>query len=183
MLKLSETPPILPPSVESLAQLAGPWWIAHTRSRFEKAFAWDLIAREVPYFLPMIERVTVSGGRKRRQMAPLFPSYVFFCGCEDQRLAALMTNRLCQVIPVPDQQTLTTELTAIERALSSKAQLDPYPFAAVGRRCRVTAGPFQGCEGVVVRRDQVARLVLQVSILGAGAALEIDSSLLEPVGD
>jgi transcription antitermination factor NusG len=57
--------------------------------------------------------------------------------------------------------------------------MDPYPFAAVGRRCRVTAGPLEGMEGIVVRRDKLARLVLEVSILGQGASVEIDADLLE----
>src|SRR5205823_1760905 len=112
-----------------------------------------------------------------------FASYVFFCGDAHQRHAALATDRLCQVIEVVDQSKLVSELTAIHRALSGKAQLDPYPFAAVGRRCRVMAGPFEGLEGIVVQRDQITRLILQVSVLGGGAALEIDSSLLEPVED
>ena len=166
--------------MESLRQLCGRWWVAHTKSRFEKAFAWDLLRHGIGYFLPMVERVRISGGRKRRVMAPLFPSYVFFCGNEADRYAALATDRLCQVLRVADQEVLIGELGDIERAMAGKAVMDPYPFAATGRRCRVKAGPFRGLEGVVVNRNKVARLVLQVGILGQGAAIEIDADLLEP---
>lgn len=179
MLKLDENPPIVLPGIETLADLTGRWWVGHTKSRFEKAFAWDLLHRGIGYFLPMIERVYVSGGRKRRVMAPLFPSYVFFCGSDEDRHEAMTTNRLCQALEVRDQGELVRELVAIEKALAGKAELDPYPFAAVGERCRVAAGPFQGLEGVVVQRSEMARLVLEVSMLGQGAALEIDAALLE----
>ena len=158
------------------------WWVAHTKSRFEKAFAFDLLARRVPYFLPMVQRVRVSGGRKRHGLMPLFPGYVFFRGGGHERHAALATGRLCQVIDVVDQSRLLRELEALDQALSQGAGLDPYPFAAVGRRCRVTAGAFQGLEGVVVRRDGRARLVLEVAMLGQAAAMEIDADLLEPAG-
>ena len=180
MLKLWENPPILSPEVQSLAELCGQWWVGHTRPRCEKAFAWDLLRSGIRYFLPMIERVRVSGGRKRRVLLPLFASYVFFRGDEADRAGAVRTNRLCGIIEVPDQQKLTCELVAIEKALLGKAQLDPYPFAAVGQRCRIRSGVFKGLEGVVIRRDKVACLVLEISMFGQGAAMEIGADLLEP---
>jgi transcription antitermination factor NusG len=181
MLKLSDNPPMLHPSVASVRDLAGRWWVAHTRARFEKAFAWDLLRRKIGYYLPLLERVRISSGKKRRVLMPIFPSYVFFCGDEDSRQAALTTNRICQAIYVGNQEQMIDELSAIEKALAGKAELDPYPFAAEGRCCRVKAGPFQGLEGVVVHRANVTRLVLQVSILGQGAAMEIDADLLEGI--
>ena len=181
MLKASENPPIAPPGIDSVARLEGDWWVAHTKARFEKAFAWDMLHLRVGYFLPMMERVRVSGGRKRHVLAPLFTSYVFFCGTDVDRHNAMATGRLCQTIPVPDRAKFVVEITAIEKALTGGAVLDPYPQIAVGTRCRVIAGPFQGMEGVVVRRGKLARMVLQVSMLGQGAAVEIDADLLESV--
>jgi len=180
VLRIDENPPALLPDTETLADLTGRWWVAHTKSRFEKAFAWDLLQRGIGYFLPLIERVRMSGGRKRRVMAPLFPSYVFFCGDDEDRYTAMTTHRLCQTLEVRDQEELVRELVAIETALAGKAELDPYPFAVVGQRCRITAGPFMGLEGIVIQRNCIARLVLQVSMLGQGAALEVDADLLEP---
>ncbi len=94
MLKLSQNPPVLPPEVESVTQLSGRWWLAHTKSRCEKAFAWDLIDHSIGYFLPLIERVRISDGKKRRVLMPLFSSYVFFCGDEEDRYTAMTTSRL-----------------------------------------------------------------------------------------
>lgn len=180
MLKASETPPPLPHGVETVADLHEQWWVAHTKSRFEKAFAWDLLHRGIGYFLPLVERVKVSGGRKRHVLAPLFPGYVFFCGSEEDRHEALATNRLCQVLGIPDQETIADELLAIDKVLAEKGELDPYPFAAVGRRCRITAGPFRGVEGIVVRRSRATHLVLRVSMLGQSVSLETEPDLLEP---
>lgn len=184
MLKLIDNPPILSPEgafEESLSQL---WWVAHTKSRCEKAFAWDLQGQGIPCFLPMVQRITFSGGRKRHGMASLFPGYVFFSGDGEARYRALLTDHLCQVIEVHDQQRLISELRSIHQVLLQKVTLDLYPFAAIGRRCRVRSGPFQGIEGIVVGREaQKARFVLQVGILGQGAALEIDGDALESAAD
>ena len=89
MLKLSENPPPVGPSATGLADLTGQWWVGRTRSRFEKRFAWKLHHVGIAYFLPLIERVRMSGCRKRRVMLPLFPGYVFFCGTPDDRSMAM----------------------------------------------------------------------------------------------
>jgi transcription antitermination factor NusG len=181
MLKFTDNPPMTPPGIQSVAEMAGPWWVAHTRARFEKAFAWDLLAREIQYFLPMREKVAVSGGKKRRVQMPLFTSYVFFSGTPEQRYVAMTTGRLCQTIEVKDQDRFRSQISAVHKAIVGQLPMDPYPFAAVGRRCRVTAGPLEGMEGVVVQRNKLARLVLEISILGQGASVEVDADLLEAV--
>jgi transcription antitermination factor NusG len=183
MLRLSDNPPILSPWIESIGSLAGIWWVAHTKARFEKVFAWDMMNRGVGYFLPMREKVMFSGGRKRRLMMPLFTSYVFFCGCEKDRYEAMATNRLCQTIEVVDQHGLIGELEQIERALVSHVIVDHYPSLPVGNRCRIISGPMLGTEGVIIeRRDNQARMVLEITILGQGCVVEIDADLLEATG-
>ena len=183
MLKLSDNPPLLPPPAVTVGDLRGRWWIAHTKSRVEKAFAWDLVSAGIGYFLPMARRTFMSGGRKRQVLRPLFTSYVFVCGDDGCRARSLATNRLCAMLPVPDQAQLVAELSTVQRALAGSPELDLYPFAAVGRRCRVTAGPLMGMTGVVVRRTDRATLVLEISILRQGASLEIDLAAVEPVDE
>jgi hypothetical protein len=182
MLKLSENPSILTPEVESLSELKGTWRVAYTKARFEKVFAWDLLSHGIGYFLPMREKVIFSGGRKRRIMLPLFTSYVFFCGTELDRYAAMTTNRLCHTIEVIDQDGLIKELVSIEKALLSHAVIDNYPDLPVGSLCRINSGPMMGIEGVVISKyNMKARMVLEVSILGQGAIVEIDADILDPI--
>jgi len=182
MLKLSENPAILTPEVQSLTELSGTWWVAYTKARFEKSFAWDMSSHDIGYFLPMRKKITFSGARRRHIMVPLFTSYVFFCGTEVDRYTALTTNRLCYTIEVVDQDALIEELVRIEKALLSKAIIDNYPRLPVGGRCRIISGPMMGIEGVVIeRKDAKARMVIEVAILGQGAVVEIDSDLLEPM--
>ena len=172
---------MLPPGAVSLSELSGTWWIAHTKSRAEKVFCWELLDRGCGYFLPVIEKIRFSGGRKRVGLLPLFPSYVFFCGDWRARYSALTTNRLCTVLEVKDQEKLVQELLWIEAAVKSKRPLDIYPHAAIGRTCRIRSGPLAGIQGVVVQENNVTGLALQVSLLGQGAVLSIHPDLLEPI--
>jgi transcriptional antiterminator RfaH len=179
-LALTDNPPIRPPAIESVEQMSGTWWVAHTKSRCEKRLAWDLMQRGVNYFLPLAERVRITRGRKHKVLMPLFTSYVFICGDDHDRAEALATNRVCQTLEVPDQALMARELAAIDRALQTGADLEPYPFAAVGEMCRVTAGPFCGFEGTVIQVRDGLRMVLEINALGQGASLEIEADLLEP---
>lgn len=86
---------MLPPGVDSVRDLSGMWWVAHTKARFEKAFACDLLAHDIDYFIPMVNRVRVTSGKKRRSLLPLFASYLFFCGTDKDHYTAMTTNRLC----------------------------------------------------------------------------------------
>jgi transcription antitermination factor NusG len=182
MLSLYENPSILTPEVGSLRELRGTWWIAYTRPRFEKAFARDLCSLGIGYFLPMYEKTIFSGGRNRRLMSPLFTSYVFFCGTEQDRYTALRTNRLCYTVDVVDQEQLIEELAGIEAALASKAVVDTYLGLPVGSRCRIVSGPMEKIEGVIVEKKcSRARVVIEVTILARGALVEIDADLLEPL--
>jgi len=180
MLLLDENPPICPEWVGALAEISEDWWVAHTRSRAEKAFAREMLAQKVTYFLPMRERIMVWGGRRRKVLMPLFQSYVFFAGTPEDRQTALRTNRLAHVLPVRQKQQFIAELEAIRTAIQSGVPLDPYPSIAIGTHCRVVRGPLRGVEGIVIRKDASARLVLQVRMLGQGASLEIGPEDIEP---
>ena len=179
MLKLSENPPLVWPEERPLCDFSGQWWVAHTKSRNEKALAHDLIARQVNYFLPMTWKVRHVRGRKMKSLLPLFSGYLFFCGQEQHRLEVLKTNRVASLIMVKDQQLLVEELSAIERALKAGAVLQKHRYIEAGARCRVTGGPLRDIEGVVQQSGAASRLILKVDMLGQAASVEVDSDLIE----
>jgi len=178
MIKYEDNPPCLPPTASSLAELSGHWWVAHTRSRFEKAFAWDMCQRDIGYFLPLRDKVTVSHGRKRKVKVPLFSSYVFICGSDEDRYLALTTNRLCQTIEVVDQEQLITQLSRIEKTLASEVPMEVLPHIPLGQRCRINAGVLAGIEGILIDKRNRARVALEVSVLGQASLVEVEADLV-----
>jgi transcription antitermination factor NusG len=181
MLSACDNPPATFPDNTPIAAMRGTWWVAHTKARQEKAFAHDLMRKRVSYFLPLVERMRVIKGRKFRPLIPLFPSYVFVCADDSERLGLLRGNRLAGTIRVPDQAGLCRELAGIQQALAAGAAMPPCAVAKKGQRCRVIAGPFEGIEGTVARANGETRLVLAVRSLAQAVYLEIEADLLEPV--
>lgn len=181
MLKIHENPPIVWPPVESVRLLHGQWWVAHTKSRNEKALAHDLKAQEIGYFLPMTWKVSRRTHRTIKSLLPLFGGYLFFCGDENQRVALLQTNRVANLLEVSDQDGLVRELVRFEQALRVGVPLVPHKYLRKGQWCRVIAGPLLGLEGIVVQTKGDVRLVLQINMLGQAASVEIDIDMVEPV--
>jgi transcription antitermination factor NusG len=162
LLKIHENPPILWPQAESIEGFQGQWWVAHTKSRNEKALAHDLMAKDISYFLPMTMKVSRRSHRTLKSMLPLFTGYLFFCGHDNDRIELLKTNRVANLLEVTDQDELLRELLR-------------------GQWCRVIAGPLLGLEGIVVQHKGGPRLVLQVDMLGQAASVEVDVDMIEPI--
>jgi transcriptional antiterminator RfaH len=167
--------------VESIRDFTGLWWVAHTKSRNEKALAHDLVAKDVSYFLPMTWKVRRRSHRTIRSLLPVFTGYLFFCGEENERLSLLRTNRVANLIEVKDQQKLLGELLQIEQAVHAGAPLTRHEYIKIGQKCRVIAGPLLGLEGIVVTAKNAARLVLQIDMLGQAASVEIDTDVIEVI--
>lgn len=153
----------------------------HTKARQEKAVARHLDAAGCTYDLPLVERVTLTRGRKHRSEVPLFSGYVFLKGEKQHAYDAVATKRVCNIIEVKDQKGLEDELNRIHEAIKSGLPIEEFPRIAVGTLCRVMKGPLQGVEGVVVEEARRTCLVLHVEILGRGAAVEIERDLLEAI--
>ena len=172
---------LFPTDVFELSETAVPWWVAHVRSRQEKALARHLVQFGVPFYLPLHEKRVRRGGRQFVSHLPLFPSYVFCRGRGEERLAALRTNLVCQILDVAQQETLNGELAQLRLLQESGASLAPHPAFAPGDAVRVTEGPFEGYVGVVVRCGGRPRLVVSISMLRKAVAVEFDSAVLAPV--
>jgi transcription antitermination factor NusG len=181
VLKISENPPQVWPQAESIRLFNGLWWVAHTKSRNEKALAHDLKAKNISYFLPMTWRVHRHSHRTIKALLPLFTGYLFFCGSENERVELLKTNRVANLIEVKDQENLIHELVRFEQALRAGAPLTPHKYLRKGQWCRVIAGPLLGLEGIIVQTKGDTRLVLQINLLGQAASVEIDIDMIEPV--
>lgn len=162
-----------------LGDFIGQWWVLHTKSRNEKSVAADLSNHGIAHFLPLAKCVRRFGARVRHVEIPLFPGYVFLCGTEADRVAALRTHRVAYAISVPDQAHLLADLQQIWLVVSSGEPVNLFPQLQEGSRCRVLEGSLRGLEGVVLKRTGPWRVYVAVRFLGQSVELEIDPSRLE----
>ncbi len=75
---------------------------------------------------------------------------------------------------------MAEEPWAIQRLLASEAGISSYPQLGKGTTCRVRSGPLAGLEGRVERRKGKTRFVVNVTILGQGAMIEMDADSIDP---
>lgn len=165
------------------AEVRGLWYVAHTRSRNEKMLALQLARLQVPYYLPLSQRVTRSAITRRvsRSMVPVFPGYVFFNATTDQRYEALRTNRIVQILDVPNQDQLVAELLQLDALLAHTEDFDIASQLQVGDWARISSGPLLGLEGIITRTNSRWRLHMNVTILGQSANVEIDAHSVEKI--
>ena len=159
------------------------WWVLYTKVHQEKAIARHLRARNIPYYLPLVEKANVWRGRRFVCRVPVFAGYVFLFGSQEERVLSLTTNRIARVLPVDDLAELTWDLQRLRRMVMSGAPLTIERRLSPGDRVRVRSGPLAGVEGTVLRRQGATRLVVAVNLLQQGASVDIDDCLLEPVGE
>jgi len=183
LLKESENPPLEWPENTSVRDFTGTWWVAHTKSRNEKALAWQMARKQIHYFLPMARKVTKKSGRTIRSLLPLFTGYIFFCGTEEQRLEVLQTNRVANLIGVPDPQGLVEDLAPIQTVLQHGEPVQPHNYIKAGQKCRVLAGPLMGIEGIVEKGGNTMKLILQIDMLGQATSVEIASDMIETIDE
>jgi len=157
------------------------WYVLHSKSRQEKALSRTLTAAGIEHYLPLHRRVSYRRRRKCVVHDPLFVCYLFLRGTKEATYFATATRRVVNVLDVPEQECFVNELHQIRSVLSAGAALSPFHYLTVGRHVRVTAGPFQGIEGMIEQHRPADRLVLQITALGRATSLEIDAGLLEAV--
>lgn len=157
------------------------WWVAHTRSRHEKALADELEKLGVFCYLPLCQSVTRSRTTRRvtRSVVPVFPGYLFFLADIEQRHRAMATNHIARTLAVVDGAGLVGQLRQIDVALRSGEPIARSARLAAGDRVRVIAGPLMGLEGVVTRWRSAVRIMLNVEILGQSVSVEVDRDLVE----
>lgn len=184
-LKAEKNPPICFPedlfSTSNRDQSDKVWWVARTKSRQEKALAWDFASRKMEYFLPLVSKPQKCRDRIRSSVVPLFNGYMFFRGTLSDRQKALQTGRVAQVLEVDDQEGLCRELHHISWAASKKIALKLCDFVKRGQRVRIIDGPFKGLEGVVKQQKNRVRLVLTVGAIRQAASVEIELDQALPI--
>jgi transcription antitermination factor NusG len=186
--------PILPPEPDifpenlfeqdvAATEQTAQWWALYTLARREKDLMRRLRAMRISHYGPLVKRRTrSSNGRVRTAHVPLFASYVFVCGDEQQRYDALTTNCVSRCLAVSDATRLVWDLRQIKRLVDADAPLTPESRLEAGMQVRIRSGPLTGLEGMVVKRHGANCLLVAVEFLQQGASVQLEDCQLEQIG-
>lgn len=170
------------------AEVANPkWYSLWTRSHCEQHVHDQLVARGFRPFLPKIDAWSTRGSVRHLIQVPMFPGYIFLRHTMDKAsyvkvleargLVRILGERWDRLDAVPD-----AEIEAIQRILTARVPVLPYPFLREGQRVRITRGPLADVEGILVKsKPKKGLLILSVELLQRSVALEIDCTLVAPI--
>ncbi len=149
------------------------------RPKCEKKMAGHCAAHSIDHYLPLRRETKVYQRRKVIVDKPVFPGYVFADVPKAQRLTVLKSSNLVRIIDVLAQERFVREIEQVRQALQVDATLGATAAIQSGKPVRITAGPFQGLEGVVVTARGVTRVVLNINMIGQGVRVDVDADMLE----
>ena len=157
------------------------WWAIHTKSRQEKSLARQLLGMEVPFYLPLIPKTSLIRGRRFTSQIPLFGNYMFMFANEEERIKALTTERIVQLLPAPSGREMAQDLQNVRALIQAGAPLTLESRLGVGRRVRVKSGALMGLEGVILSRRSEDHLLVGVRFLQQGVSVLIRDFQVEPI--
>jgi transcription antitermination factor NusG len=160
------------------------WYALQVRSRWESTTTTLLSGKGYQTFLPTCKVARRWRGKSRELAAPLFPGYVFCQFDVHNRFPVLVTPGVLSVVgrgrvPIPVEDS---EISAIQRVVSSGLRTEPWPYLEVGQYVRIQDGALNGLEGILTNFRGSRRIVVSVSLLCRSVSLEIERSEVCPIG-
>ncbi len=182
---LDEEPPLFPSGlfeaqVDPAVLQEKVWWVLHTKPRQEKSLARDLLSRQVPFYLPQIQKRWRLRGRLMTSHVPLFPGYLFLMADAKDRITALTTNRIVNSIKVSDQDQLWGDLRQIHKLIATGAPVTPEDKLGPGDLVEIRSGSLAGLRGTILATATGKRFVVKVDFIQRGASVLIDDVALSP---
>ena len=158
------------------------WFALWTRSRHEQVVREQLQQKQIDVFLPTVTKWSRWKDRKKKIDWPLFPGYCFARFNPLERLPILKCTGVVNIIsfqgepaPIPEN-----EIDWIRQLVETDLAYDPCPMIREGMMVEVIHGPLKGVNGRLVRKNDKARLVLSVDLIGQAVSVEVDAADVRP---
>ena len=164
------------------------WYLIHTKPSSETTAQANLDRQGYEVYLPRLLQSIRRGGSWCNRIAPLFPRYLFLRlneGC--QSLGPVRSSVGVTAVVrfgfdyavVPDQ--VVRDLQSRADPESGLHRLSPPPQLTPGARVSITAGPFDGLDGVFQQTVGGERVVVLLRLLGQIARVRVPICCISPM--
>jgi transcriptional antiterminator RfaH len=162
------------------------WYVVHTKPRKESLAEANLQRQDFETYLPWYKRVARHRGTWREIIEPLFPRYLFLRIDPNQQTVAPIRSTLGvttlvtfghRLAPVPDAIIDAIRFNA--DAASGLHSAPEHPFRK-GDTVAITAGPFEGLQGIFETSSGAQRVAVLLDILGKSTRVVLNRSQVEP---
>lgn len=149
----------------------GRWRLARVRPNHDARAAAAFRAQRVPCYVPWCKTTVLTAfDRVKTRFGPLFSGYLFCVLTDDftQPSSVLRLN------PIPDQHRFIDDLARLEAIRCLGVPIETEKELVVGDLVRIRGGHWSGQEGILVRRHNRHRLVVQITAVGCpGISVEV----------
>lgn len=161
------------------------WYLIHTKPSRESLAEANLQRQGYTVHLPRMLQSVRRHGQWRECIAPLFPRYLFLQLSEGRQALSPVRSSLgvagivrfgANYAIVPDQ--IITELRLRADPETGLHRLANRPVLARGATVHITAGPFEGLDGVFEREAGSARVVVLLNLLGQDASVRVPADFV-----
>jgi len=158
------------------------WYVLFVRANQEKRVAQSLAARAVEHYLPCYSSVRKWKDRRIRLEMPLFPGYIFVrLPLLDKRNVLTVPNVISLVGSSRGASEMAEEeILCIRRGLE-QGTAQPHPYLKQGGSVMITTGIMAGMEGVLLRQQNGARIVISIDSIFRAFVVEVDENSVQPV--
>ena len=160
------------------------WYAVYVRSRHEKKVHQLLLEKGVESSLPLIKTTRKWSDRKKKVEIPLFRGYVFVkIDVGRDKLNILQTDGVVKFIGIHNKPSRIPdeEIHWIHMMIEKSPEVQIEKEIPMGQKVCVTAGPFKGIEGVVLRRGNQSRLVVLIESIMHAVSIEINPNYLDEI--
>jgi len=156
------------------------WCAVHTRYQHEGLVDTLLTQKGFETFLPTYKKVHRWKDRKKEITHALFPGYLFVADAQAERLRIVTTPGVSAMVSIAGVPVTIpdAEVANIRRAVLDPFAVEPHPLIQDGDFVRIVGGPFEGMEGILVRKSGSTRLVVSIELLGRAAAVEMNEAFV-----
>jgi transcription antitermination factor NusG len=159
------------------------WYVLFVRCNQERTVAHGLAGRGLEHFLPCYSSVRQWKDRRVKLEMPLFPGYLFVRMPLLERMQALVVPNVISLIGRQDSPAVITEdELAWIRSGTAHGRAEPHHHMQAGQRVVINYGPMAGMKGILLRKQNNARVVVSIDPIARAFAVEVDEACVEPVG-
>ena len=160
------------------------WYAVYVRSHNEKKVNQLFEQKGVESSLPLIKTTRKWSDRKKKVEVPLFRGYVFVrLDIDKDKLNILQTDGVVKFIGIRNEPSRIPdeEIYWIQMMVEESNTVQNEKEIPIGQKVRVTAGPFKGVEGVLMRSGNQSRLVVVIESIMNAFSVEINPNYLEKI--
>ena len=159
------------------------WYAVHTSAQREKKVAEYLLCAGIEQFLPVYESRRRWKDRVVTLETPLFTGYLFVRIPLLEKLRVLNAPGVARFVTqsgrpaaIPEEDIIRVKSGMVKGAI-------PHPYLTVGRRVAVISGPLAGTSGILLRRKNSLRLVVNIDSIARAMAIEVSEADVQPIFD